>query len=187
MKHHFLKALRSAVCFLIVMTMIMSCMSGLVFAVADAQDEIVNLSEGILAVPNSSWNDGNWEIENLTDGCVLAPWPLGEGQTLGWRSGAFATRDVNITIDLDLKQTATVERVELYPRGGGATFPDDYSISLSEDGNTWNEVVSVTDDSTIKNEGRIFSFTPQKARYVKVNVTKLSSEKDGNHRVCTMS
>ena len=188
MKHHFLKALRSTVCFLIVMTMLVTCMSGLVFATEQVEtlDDAVNLSEGILVTSNSTWSDGNWEIVNLTDGSVLAPWPLPEGETLGWRSGAWETREVNITLDIDLMQYAMIERVELYPRGGGATFPDDYSVAVSTDKVEWKTVATVTGDSEIKNEGRILSFEPTEARYVQINVTKLSAEEDGG-KVCTMS
>ena len=62
------------------------------------------------------------------------------------------------------------------------TFPDDYSIALSADGETWVEVASVTGDSEIKNEGRLFIFDAVKVRYVRIKVTKLSEEKDGNER-----
>lgn len=69
----------------------------------------------------------------------------------------------------------------------GATFPDDYSVALSADGEKWTTVATVTGDSEIKNAGRILSFEAMKARYVKITVTKLSAEMDGADRVCTMS
>ena len=189
MKCHFWNAIRVIVSFCLVISLLGAYFPGSISASGQeqAQDEAVNLSQGLKVVSNSSWNDDYWNIKNLTDGSMLAPWPLGEGETLGWRSGAWESRDVNIVLTVDLLQYAVVSRVELYPRGGGQTFPDDYAVSVSSDKQQWTTVASVTGDSEIKNEGRTLSFDPAEARYVKITVTRLSEEKDGNDRVCTMS
>ena len=191
MKHHFWKSLCNAICFCLSAAMLFSCLLGInrVAGEEGEDDGVVNLSQGIKVVASSSWDDpeGYWRSDYLTDGSSLSPWPLPAGETLGWRSGASETRDVNITVDIDLGQYAEVTRVELYPRGGGQSFPDDYEVLTSMDKNQWSVAASVTGDSEIKNEGRILSFDSVQARYVRISVTRLSEDKDGNDRVCEMS
>ncbi len=138
----------------------------------------------------SDWEDpeGAWRSRFITDGSKMASWPLPEGETLGWRSIRSASRETNITLTVDLGDTARINRVELYPRGnGGICFPDDYAIDISTDGVAWTRVASVTGDTTVKEEGRTLSFAEQNARYVRLTVTRLSEERDGNDYVCEIS
>lgn len=186
MKRHLLKTL----CILVVAALLLPCLGGMgIFPVAGATDELVNLAELATLTSNSIWDDpeGYWRLAFLTDGSKLTPWPLPAGQTLGWRSARHDTRDADIKLTFDLSREATVSRVELYPRGGGQTFPDDYAVSVSSDGATWKTVASVTDDTEIRSEGRRLEFIPTVARYVRVEITKLSTEKDGKDQVCTLS
>ena len=186
MKHHLLKTL----CILTVLAMLLPCVGGLgIFSATGAERELVNLAELATLTSDSVWDDpeGYWRLSFLTDGSKLTPWPLPAGQTLGWRSARHDSRNANIKLTFDLAHTATVSRVDIYPRGGGQTFPDDYAVSVSDDGVTWKTVASVTGDTEIRSEGRQLSFSPVTACFVRVEITKLSAEKDGNDQICTLS
>lgn len=186
MKHHLLKNL----CMLTVLALLLPCVGGPgVLSASGADSELVNLAEQATLTSDSAWDDpeGYWRLSFLTDGSKLTPWPLPAGQTLGWRSARHDSRNANIKLTFALPRTATVSRVDIYPRGGGQTFPDDYAVSVSDDGVTWKTVASVTGDTEIRSEGRQLSFSPVTACFVRVEITKLSAEKDGNDQVCTLS
>lgn len=186
MKRHLLKTL----CILTVLALLLPCVGGLgIISATGAERELVNLAEQATLTSDSAWDDpeGYWRLSFLTDGSKLTPWPLPAGQTLGWRSARHDSRNANIKLTFALPRTATVSRVDIYPRGGGQTFPDDYAVSVSDDGVTWKTVASVTGDTEIRSEGRQLSFSPVTACFVRVEITKLSAEKDGNDQVCTLS
>ncbi len=139
---------------------------------------------------SSSWLDpeGFWKPDFLIDGDRMGTWPLEVGRTLGWRSARCEGRDVEITIQLDCGELLSAEEIVLYPRGnGGICFPEDYTVQLSCDGQSWETVASVTGDTAKEEKGRVFSFSARTMRYAKLIITKLSEETDGADMVCELS
>ncbi len=132
--------------------------------------------------------EGFWKNEFLTDGDKMGSWPLPAGRTLGWRSAICDTRDVEMTVLIDCAVPQNAEEIILYPRGnGGSCFPDDFTVEISRDGQTWETVASVTGDTAVEERGRSFTFSEKSMRYAKITVTKLSEETDGADRVCEIS
>ena len=78
-------------------------------------------------------------------------------------------------IEVDLKKTETVNRIDLYPTGTkytrGETFPRDFRLEISENGTDYTEVVSETGYDATK-AIPTFTFEESKARYVRLTVTK---------------
>src|SRR5690606_16949712 len=60
-------------------------------------------------------------------------------------------------------------------------FPEDFTISVSNDGNTWQTVVTKTGYPIPSYGPQTFTFTSKTARYVKFEATKLRQKPtDGN-------
>jgi hypothetical protein len=83
-------------------------------------------------------------------------------------------------VEIDLGRATEVNRVDLYPVGTkytrGETFPRDFTIEVSVDRENWLEVHAETDYTGAYTAIPSFSFAPQQARYVRLNVTKGSSD-----------
>ncbi|MBQ2711817.1 MAG: discoidin domain-containing protein, partial [Clostridia bacterium] len=185
MKSHFLKAY----CLLLIALLLFGQADLTLVGLSNANSADTNIAIGRSVTVSSVWDDpeGAWRSRFLTDGSKMESWPLPEGESLGWRSQKHSRREVSITATVDLEGKASVCGIKLYPRGNGAIcFPSDYELSLSIDGSQWQSVATVTGD-TLRNEVRAFDFPSEHARYVRLTVTRLSEEKDGNDRVCEIS
>lgn len=103
-------------------------------------EDPVNLALNADVTAATSEGAGGWYMDKLTDG-VRVP----TTQSRGWRAtevdGAVPT-----TVDLDLRELRSINRIDLYPAGGvfslGRGFPGEVSVSVSTDGETWTEVAS---------------------------------------------
>ena len=149
-----------------------------------------NLARNAVPSSDSEWKDpeGFWNLAYLIDGYVTDSWPLASGRTLGWRSGICDGRDTEINIILDLEDVQTFDEMALYPRGnGGICFPEDYSVLISDDGNDWECIYTKTGDSETSEKKRTLKFECVSARYVRLQITKLSEEKDGADFLCEIS
>lgn len=167
--------------------MVLAILTG-IYCPANAAEESKNIAKGKVFNATSSWIDNVWDPVFLTDGHKMESWPLPEGKTLGWRTPALNSRDVDVTLTIDLTGLYTIDTIVLYPRGnGGICFPDDYSISVSNDGQVWDEIVSVTGDTNVSETARTFTFNPFQATCIKIHITRLSQETDGGEMACELS
>lgn len=85
-----------------------------------------------------------------------------------------------VTLTLDLGSIQSFNQVSLFPRnsyealsGGARCFPKDFTVSISEDGEKYYDVVSVTDQTAPSAHQQIFDFDDVQARYVRLTVTRL--------------
>ncbi|MBO5041745.1 MAG: discoidin domain-containing protein [Clostridia bacterium] len=132
-------------------------------------DATTNLVEdAMITAPSSVGSDG-WYISCLQDGQRLS-----EGKGNGWRTEN--RRDSYI--DIDLGRTLKFNRVDLYPAGGifayGKAFPADLKISVSNDGEAWVEVKSLTDLEITSPKGMKISIGEQEARYVRIDLLEIA-------------
>ncbi|MBE6636164.1 MAG: hypothetical protein E7617_08295, partial [Ruminococcaceae bacterium] len=128
--------------------------------------------------PSDKTNNNNWKPEYLKDGIIISNTAL--GYTTGWKS----TNDFSAnphTIVFDLGTIQTINQVSMFPRFDSSAadsslscnYPVDFTISVSEDGSTYNTVVTVTGCENPRFKQQCYSFAATSARYVKLTVTKL--------------
>lgn len=147
-----------------------------------------NMALGATITADSSYNapDSNvWHAQNLVDGFKMVDWPLPEADnTLGWCSAhyepeTYTTREVDITVQLKLQAMVSADEIILYPRGNeGYFFPEDYQLEVSEDGDDWVTIETVTGDTREGKYARSFPFSARDIQYVKLHITKLSDDLD---------
>ena len=142
-----------------------------------------NVAHGAQVTSDSSYRSDIatvWRESNLTNGDVMASWPLAGVRDLGWRSYPLADREQKVTLDLTLEDTFPVDEVVLYPRGnGGICFPSAYTVLLSADGQTYTPVVQVEQDALTGERPRSHTFAETRARYARIELTRASADLDG--------
>ena len=130
-------------------------------------DKSANLAEGKAPAVESSVHGGGYYAYTLTDGIRDNSVPT----ALGYRSNqntGFA--------EVDLGRPVTINRVDFYPTGTkftrGQTFPTEFTVEVSADGETWVKVVEKKDYTDCLTTIPSFTFEAVEARYVRMNVTK---------------
>ena len=122
------------------------------------------VDNAMITAPTSVGSDG-WYISCLQDGTRLS---AGTGN--GWRT---ANRKASY-VDIDLGETLSFNRVDLYAAGNifdyGKTFPAELKISVSNDGKTFTEVKSLTDLSVTQPKGMQVDIGTQTARYIRIDL-----------------
>ncbi|OCT12878.1 hypothetical protein A8709_21340 [Paenibacillus pectinilyticus] len=134
----------------------------------------------VTATATSSAEDANWGLSKVVDGN-----PNSVSGAYGWSSTLTPTVNHTESLTLDLGNTRSLGRVDLYPRNDGVNtgygFPVDFTIQVSTNGTTWTTVVTKSGYALPGNAVQSFTFTPQAARYVKVQGTSLrANPNDGN-------
>ncbi len=120
--------------------------------------------DGHMSCSSSSGQDGMY-IANLNDGRDSAedkPW-----QSVG---------DDPARITLDLGRVTDFNRIELYPAGAGVRYgtnmPSDFTVSVSENGEDWRIIATVSEYEAEKNQIPVLEFDPVSARYMRIQVTQ---------------
>lgn len=136
-------------------------------------DASVNLAaDACITCPTSPGSDG-WYMACLNDGVRLY-----NGTGMGWRTEeSRSTTLKDAYIDIDLGRTLSFNRVDLYPAGTlfdfGTSFPKSLKISVSEDGESFTEVKSLTDLTVTQTAGmKVDLGGEQTARYIRVELTE---------------
>lgn len=105
--------------------------------------------------------------------------------SMGWSSSNSLTTNHTESITVDLAETKSVSRVDLYPRNDsnmvGEAFPIDFTIQVSNDNTNWTTVVTQTNYAKPGNSVQSFNFTTQNARYIKVQGTNLRQVASDNN------
>ena len=130
-------------------------------------DRSANLAEGKAPAVESSVHGGGYYAYCLTDGIrdnsVIT--------AVGYRS----TKNTGY-VEVDLGRVTTVNRADFYPTGTkftrGQTFPVDFTIEVSADGESWIKVVEKTGYTDCLTEVPNFTFDAVEARYLRMTVTK---------------
>ena len=129
-------------------------------------DKSANLAEGKAPAVESSVHGGGYYAYCLTDGIrdnsVTTALGYRSTKATGW-------------VEVDLGRVTTVNRVDIYPTGTkftrGQTFPEDFTVEVSADGETWVKVVEKTGYTDCLTAIPVFTFDAVEARYVRMNVT----------------
>lgn len=133
---------------------------------------------------SSSLEDGNFGAATAVDGDHYSV-----AASEGWSSNSDLTANHTEWISVDLGKPETVGNLTLWPRNFNGTdlgddFPIDFSIQTSTDGTTWHTVVSKTGyPKPTDGSAQSFGFTPQTARYVRVEGTNLRNDEGGQYRI----
>lgn len=125
----------------------------------------VNLVDNaMITAPTSVGSDG-WYISCLQDGARLS-----EGTGNGWRTD---NRKAGY-VDIDLGETLSFNRVDLYAAGNifdyGSAFPSELRISVSDDGESFTEVKLLEDLAVNEAKGMQVDIGSQTARYIRVEL-----------------
>ncbi|WP_229402906.1 discoidin domain-containing protein [Micromonospora okii] len=131
----------------------------------------VNIAERKPVTADSTQSGGDWSPTSVTDGQRFA-----QGAVNGWSTPTTeASRKANLTVDLGREQD--LNRIDLYPAGTaidyGGTFPRDFTLQVSSDGESWRTV------RTVSGQGRAagplsYSFDATKGRYVRIAVQEMN-------------
>lgn len=99
-----------------------------------------------------------------------------DGSKYGYstKKGITSATDSPANIIVELEGVYDVSRVTLVPVqvDGGIFFPEDYTIQLSEDGENWEELVSVTGAETGPQARNHDAAQPIQAKYVRLQLTR---------------
>ena len=125
----------------------------------------VNLvDDAMITAPTSVGSDG-WYISCLQDGTRLS-----DGKGNGWRTDNRRAGYV----DIDLGETLSFNRVDLYAAGNifdyGSAFPTELRISVSNDGKTFTEVKLLEDLEIKSAKGMKVDIGNQTARYIRIDL-----------------
>ena len=123
-----------------------------------------------------------WGLAYLTDGKKLLTGK--DGGTNGWMAQGMPKRECEPDTcwgGVDLGATYTVNEVHIYPRQNGGYFPSAYEIQISSDGDTWETVYSIDNDTETKGVGRFIKLDSDKqARFVRIVARKLTGNYEAN-------
>ena len=123
-----------------------------------------------------------WGLAYLTDGKKLLTGK--DGGTNGWMAQGMPKRECEPDTcwgGVDLGATYTVNEVHIYPRQNGGYFPSAYEIQISADGDTWETVYSIDDDTETKGVGRFIKLDrDRQARFVRIVARKLTGNYEAN-------
>ncbi|NLN03283.1 MAG: discoidin domain-containing protein [Clostridiaceae bacterium] len=156
------------------------------FAVMPAMAEDTNLALGKSVIAESDYPGTNPSKEDLiffsaaylTDGEN----PIWDGVSqdvhLCWYAEA-QTQDTDIKLTMDLGDVYALSKFVLSPSSflDGQSFPSDFDILVSTDGNEWTKAGEVRDRSGAMSESMVFN-TDKEARYVRIHITKMSPVHD---------
>lgn len=114
-----------------------------------------------------------WYLSCLTDGYIA---PNSSKGLNGWCS-ELKDESFETYIKLDLGTVKTLDSLTLHAvdsaTGYSGFFPKSYTISVSEDGNVWNQVASVTNSAVT--DYVIHNFTATELRYIRMDITQMNS------------
>lgn len=116
-----------------------------------------------------------WHVNNLTDG---DRYNQNGRENCGWTSNNDLANDHEEWVEIDLGSPSKFDTVQLMPGGYFPdtkcdTFPKDFAIEVSSDGENWATALTVKDYPVPEPEMQSFSFDPVYARYVRVHATSL--------------
>ena len=138
----------------------------------DVRGENIAFDKDVYVSSNMAEN-ASFQPKNAVDGSVME-----EGPSYSWASEGHASADNEEWITIDLLEKSSFNEIHLYPRGCGDYFPVDYTIEVSEDNETFTEILSIQNDPMslrFEAKGRYYSFDDLEARYVRVRASKLGT------------
>lgn len=134
--------------------------------------------QGLKITTTSVLKSTGWEVNKMLDNNPATAW------SSTWVNEKVA--DCKESIQIDVKAVKKVISVTLKPQSEGSCFPSEFVFQSSINGQVWNDIpeASYKDYKITGIKDQIFTFTtPVIAQYIKLVVTKRSSNKDGNYLI----
>jgi hypothetical protein len=137
-----------------------------------------NLAKGAIVSASDSMQSGNtWRKENLTDGDINTGFTTNQILNVGI-DGDISSHPHTITLNLGAAKS--FDTVTIYPRTNATTkdgltpnFPKEFTIQVSNDGTTFNDVKKVVLTDNPNGQPQIFDIGVQTAQYLRIVSTKL--------------
>jgi hypothetical protein len=147
---------------------------GRLFALPTGYAPVSNWALGAFGSATSSVEGNGWGVAKVNDDQRNSTTSV----SMGWTSSSNLTVNHTESITLDMQQTNTISRVDLYPRNDsgnvGQGFPVNFTIRVATaSGGPWTTVVTQTNYAMPGNSVQSFTFTSQSARYIMVQGTSL--------------
>lgn len=170
------------------------CISLLPMSAAAAAVESDNLAIGAEVIYLSDGDndphvsrENNWYVENINDGDRIETNKMddGRGEGAGYHSHIYDGDDPEHVqwIGFNFGSPKTFNTLIATPTPG-STFPVDFQIQVSVDGRDWTAVLARTDYTVSENAPafcpQTFTFDTQTAQYIRLYVTKLGKDANGN-------
>lgn len=134
-----------------------------------------NLAWGKSVTALNSQESSPWGAAKLTDGATSYM-----SGSAGYTSNQYDSQNSTAYVAVDLGSSQPVSTVILYPRASGTSvdgdspsFPEDFTIQISNDGTNYSTVKTVTGQANPNGVPQTYTFTATNTRYIKLNVTKL--------------
>ncbi len=150
-----------------------------------------NVAKGQPVSATDAYHESFFHEKYLTDG-IWTTYP--DGPTLGWNSSVYPKNlpvTCDITITVTLEDVAELRRVVLKPMqwNFGKTFPRDYTLEVSVDGQNWTTIVTETDMTAAVDEFLPDANTlvrpvtykldePVEAKFFRIHITRHSATFD---------
>jgi hypothetical protein len=148
------------------------CLAVAALVVTAPTQDTPNLALNKYVRASSTYGQASWSPDFVVDGIRTE-----KSGARGWSSQGDTSVNHPEWIMIDLGASHPVNRVDLYPRNAsqreGESFPIDFTIQTSLDGNAWKTVVSRNGYGKPGPEPQRFTFDKTDARYVKVEGTNL--------------
>ena len=122
---------------------------------------------------DTSLGSSGWYMSNLNDGQRFSG-----NVSNGWQNREKAKTAV---IVMDFEKEVRFNRIDIYPAGDRMNFgkymPSDFTVSLSNDGETWYKLASATGFETQGLSVPSITFNTVKARFLRIIVNAFNGEK----------
>ncbi len=129
-------------------------------------------ADAVITCSSSAGSDG-WYMNYLNDGRRFAMVGIN-----GWQSASKTGLD---TITVDLGQTLTFNRIDLYPSGisdlYGQRMPSGFTVSYSNDGENWVDIAKAAGLTVRDNSAPSLKFGRVSGRYVRIEITECTKKK----------
>ena len=129
-------------------------------------------ADALITCSSSAGSDG-WYMNYLNDGRRFAMVGIN-----GWQSASKTGLD---TITVDLGQTLTFNRIDLYPSGisdlYGQYMPSGFTVSYSNDGENWVDIAKAAGLTVRDNSAPSLKFGRVSGRYVRIEITECTKKK----------
>ena len=144
-----------------------------------------NLAKNTTVTASSSVSSNNWSINKVVDGNRQNK---DGNEYCGWSTSDNTGVNHTEWLQLDLGMDSKFNQVVIYPSTSAIdvpnscyAFPEDFTISVSNDGTNWRTVVTETGYPIPSYGPLTFDFTQETAHYIKFEGTKLRPKpSDGN-------
>lgn len=110
-------------------------------------EEIADNLLGLKSVLPPPVEGAQWSALALIDGVTGANAPPARLSQYGWTTQPYREEEQEDWVEIRLAAPVRVAAVHLYPRPGGSGFPRDFTVSLSRDGQRWEQIAAYRDFS----------------------------------------